>query len=118
MAPNWAVAPAPMVAASAMPAITGATTRTLRNADKKPVTGPDGFYTPDKLVLYTAMAQGTGWGKDIPEMLRNGDWNYAVFTPDKQQRPGVNQAECLGCHKPLDKESYLFTLKQLAAARR
>ncbi len=37
MAPNWAVAPAPMVAASAMPAITGATTRTFRNADRKPV---------------------------------------------------------------------------------
>ena len=37
MAPNWAVAPAPMVAASAIPAITGATTRTFRNADRKPV---------------------------------------------------------------------------------
>ncbi len=37
MAPSCAVAPAPMVAASAMPAITGATTRTLRKADRKPV---------------------------------------------------------------------------------
>ena len=27
--------------------------------------------------------------------------------------PGVNQAECLACHKPLDKVSYTFTLKQL-----
>ena len=37
MAPSCAVVPAPMVAASAMPAITGATMRTLRNADRKPV---------------------------------------------------------------------------------
>ena len=37
MAPNWAVVPAPMVAANAMPAMTGATIRTLRNADRKPV---------------------------------------------------------------------------------
>ena len=37
MAPSSAVAPAPMVAASAMPAITGATTRTFRNADRNPV---------------------------------------------------------------------------------
>ena len=59
----------------------------------------------------TAMARGAGWGKDIPEMLRNEDWNYAVFTTDKQHRPGVNQAECLACHKPLDKVSYTFTLK-------
>jgi hypothetical protein len=28
----------------------------------------------------------------------------------------VNQAECLGCHKPLDKVSYTFTLKELSQA--
>jgi cytochrome c553 len=87
------------------------------DAEQKPVTGADGFYQPDKLLLYTAMARDAGWGKDIPEMLRNEDWNYAVFTLDKKHRPGVNQAECLACHKPLDKVSYLFTLKELAAAK-
>jgi hypothetical protein len=87
------------------------------DADKKPVTGGDGFYVADKLVAYTAMATGAGWGKDIPEMLRNGDWNYAVFTTDKQHKPGVNQAECLACHKPLDKVSYTFTLKELSQAK-
>jgi cytochrome c553 len=87
------------------------------DADGKPVMGSDGFYVADKLLLYTSMASGAGWGKDIPEMLRNGDWNYAVFTTDKQHKPGVNQAECLACHKPLDNTSYTFTLKQLAEAR-
>ncbi len=84
---------------------------------KAPLTGADGFYVPEELLFYTAMATGAGWGKDIPEMLRNADWNYAVFTTDKQHRPGVNQAECLACHKPLDSTSYLFTLKQLSAAK-
>jgi cytochrome c553 len=61
----------------------------------KPVTGGDGFFVADKLLLYTAMARDAGWGKDIPEMLRNDDnWNYAIFTADKQHRPDVNQAEC------------------------
>jgi cytochrome c553 len=87
------------------------------DADKQPVTGSDGFYAPDQLTAYTAMARDAGWGKDIPEMLRNDEWNYAVFTPAKQQRPGVNQAECLACHKPLDKVSYTFTLDQLKAAK-
>ena len=86
-------------------------------ADGKPVTGTDGNFAPEKLVAYTAMAREAGWGNDIPEMLRNENWNYAVFTADKQHRPGINQAECLGCHKPLDKVSYTFTLKQLAAAK-
>lgn len=86
-------------------------------SDKKPVTGGDGFFVAEKLLFYTAMASGPGWGKDVPDMLRNGNWNYAVFTLDKQHRPGVNQAECFGCHKPLDSASYVFTLKQIAAAK-
>jgi cytochrome c553 len=87
------------------------------DAEGKPVTGPDGFYVPDKLLFYTAMARDADWGKEFPDMLRNEDWNYAVFTLDKKYRPGVNHAECLACHKPLDKASYTFTLKELAAAK-
>jgi cytochrome c553 len=90
---------------------------TKHDADKKPLMGDDGFFVPDQLVAYTAMEREAGWGKDIPEMLRNEDWNYAVFTTAKQHRPGVNQAECFACHKPLDKVSYTFTLKQLAEAK-
>lgn len=86
-------------------------------ADQKPVTGADGFYEPAKLIFFTGMARNAGWGKDIPDMLRNEDWNYAVFTTDKKHRPGTNQALCLACHKPLDNVSYTFTLKELAAAK-
>jgi cytochrome c553 len=84
---------------------------------KNPIKGADGFFVADKQVAYTAMSRDAGWGKDIPDMLRNEDWNYAVFTLDKKHRAGVNQAECLACHKPLDKVSYTFTLKELAAAK-
>jgi cytochrome c553 len=87
------------------------------DAEQKPMIGGDGFFVADKLLSYGAMARGAGWGKDIPEMLRNGDWNYAVFTLDKQHRPGVNQAECLACHKPRESVSYTFTLKELAEAK-
>jgi len=86
------------------------------DADKKPVMGGDGFFVPDQLTGYTAMEREAGWGKDIPDMLRNEEWNYAVFTSAKELRPGTNQAVCLACHKPLDKASYTFTLKELTAA--
>jgi cytochrome c553 len=89
---------------------------TRLDAQMKPVTGADGFFAADQLVAYTAMARESGWGKEFPDMLRNENWNYAVFTTEKKHRPGVNQAECLACHKPLDKASYTFTLKQLAEA--
>ncbi len=80
-----------------------------------PVKGPDGHYVPDKLTGYTAMEREAGWGAQIPELLRNENWNYAVFTTAKQYRAGVNQAECLACHKPLSNVSYTFTLEQLKA---
>jgi hypothetical protein len=87
------------------------------DANKMPVTGADGFYEADKLVAYTAMQRDAGWGAEFPAELRNEDWNYAVYSAEKKARP-VNQAECLGCHKPLDKVSYTFTLKELSAAKR
>jgi cytochrome c553 len=87
------------------------------DADKKPVVGADGFYQPDQLLFYTAMARDAGWGAAIPEMLRNEDWNYAAFTTAKQLRP-ANQAECLACHKPLTATSFTFTINELTAAAR
>jgi cytochrome c553 len=87
------------------------------DAGGNPVKGGDGYFEAEKPLFYTAMGTGAGWGNDIPAPLRNGNWNYAVFTLDKKPRPGVNQAECLACHKPLDNVSYTFTLKELAGAK-
>jgi cytochrome c553 len=88
------------------------------DADKKPVVGADGHFVPDQLVGYTAMEREAGWGAAVPELLRNENWNYAAFSPAKQARTTVNQAECLACHKPLDKTSYVFTLAPLTTAAR
>jgi cytochrome c553 len=86
------------------------------DADKKPLLGADGYYVADRLVGYTVMGTGAGWGKDFPEMLRNADWNYAAFASDMKIRTGANQADCLACHKPLDKTNYLFSNDALIAA--
>jgi cytochrome c553 len=84
--------------------------------DDKPIVGADGFFAAEHLMAYSVMARGAGWGADIPEMLRNENWNYAVFTPEGKART-INQAECLACHKPHDKASFLFTLKELSRAK-
>ena len=85
---------------------------------ENPVKGSDGFFTPDKIAGYATMEKEAGWGAEIPEMLRNDDWNYAPFTADKVQRSGFNQAVCLACHKPLPKDNHLFTMSQLRDAAR
>jgi len=83
------------------------------DADRKPVTGSDGFYVADRFVAFAVMGSGAGWGDAFPELLRNGDWNYAAFSPDMKPR-AINQAECLACHKPLDKTSFVFSLEPMA----
>jgi cytochrome c553 len=90
--------------------------------NKKPIKDSDGFFVPDKLLGYSAMARDAGWGSNIPALLRNDDWNYAIFAADQKPRSNINHAECFACHKavdnpPVGKSSYLFTLKHLAVKR-
>jgi len=87
-------------------------------ADQKPQRGADGRLVADQVLSYSAMAREPGWGKDFPALLRNEDWNYALFNGKREARANVNQAVCLACHKPQDKTSYLFTLAALQAAAR
>lgn len=83
------------------------------DAEGKPVAGADGRFLADKLAAYTAMEKRAGWGKAVPEILRNGDWSYAVFTAEKIHKPDVNQATCLACHKPEADKDYVFSLTAL-----
>jgi cytochrome c553 len=85
------------------------------DADKKPVVEKDGSWAIDKIVSYSGMEARAGWGSSVPELLRNANWNYGVFTADKAPRPGVNQAICRACHKPQAAVDYVFTFNELRA---
>ncbi len=88
------------------------------DAGGEPVVGADGFFVPEMLSFYTAMETQAGWGDAIPDLYRNGDWNYAVFAKDGTLKQDVNQAKCFACHKPLAADSYLFSLADLEAKAR
>lgn len=83
------------------------------DAAGEPVKGEDGHFVKADLAAYTAMEKAAGWGEEVPEILRNDDWRYAVFTPEGEHRAGVNEAQCLACHKPLADADYAFTLETL-----
>jgi cytochrome c553 len=65
---------------------------------------------------YAGMESRGEWGKDIPLLLRNGDWDYALFAADGKRHDELNEAQCLACHKPKESDSYVFTMKQLREA--
>jgi len=88
---------------------------TKLDANKKPVADKDGSWAVDKIMGYEGMEARAGWGKDIPELLRNANWNYGIFTADKALRTEVNQAVCLACHKPTAATSFVFGLKKIQA---
>ena len=62
---------------------------------------------------FTAMEKQDGWGDAVPEILRNSDWRYAVFSVAGEHRPGLNEGPCLACHQPLADSDYTFTYETL-----
>jgi cytochrome c553 len=62
---------------------------------------------------YAAMASQAGWGDAVPALLRNGNWDYALFDAGHVRNDGLNQAQCLACHRPKEADSFVFTLAAL-----
>ena len=52
-----------------------------QGADGQPLRDGAGRLVPDRVVATTAMARQAGWGDDIPALLRNENWQYAVSAP-------------------------------------
>jgi cytochrome c553 len=65
---------------------------------------------------YAAMESRAGFGDGIPEVLKNGDWTYALFDGKKEVRE-FNYAKCLACHTPKASTSYVFGLAEIAATK-
>jgi Cytochrome P460 len=77
---------------------------------------PGGRLVAGAVRSYAGMESRFGWGKDVPQALRNGDWHYASFGADRNGVAAMNQSPCLACHRPVAHDSYVFTLKALRQA--
>jgi hypothetical protein len=73
------------------------------------------FIKTNVVVGYTAMEKRTGWGTEYPDNVRNGEWEYQAFRADKTPNPGANLTACFNCHKPLDKQDFVFSYDRLKA---
>lgn len=61
------------------------------------------------------MEKRAGWGTEYPENLRNGEWEYARFTPDGKPHQPADTKPCLECHKPYGGQDFVLTLPELIA---
>jgi len=65
---------------------------------------------------YAGMESRPGWSQAIPALLRNGNWDFAVFDAQRVRNDRLNQAQCLACHRAQAANGHVFTLAELRAA--
>jgi len=86
------------------------------DAQGNPEKDANGRFIKTNIVGYTVMEKRTGWGAEYPETQRNGEWEYQAFRADKTPNTQANLTACFNCHKPLDKQDFVFTYERLKAA--
>jgi hypothetical protein len=78
-----------------------------------PERGPDGRYVRTNIRGYTVMEKRSGWGAGYTPELRNGEWEYQLFKPDKTASTEIKTTVCLECHKPFGHQDYVQGYDQL-----
>jgi len=78
----------------------------------EPVESSLGRRVRGKLAAIAVMEKRQGWGSKFSAEFRNGDWDFAVFSPDgKRLNKDLNS--CRGCHAPLTQSDHLFSYDHL-----
>ena len=67
----------------------------------------------DKLAAIAVMQKEEGWGEKFPEGLRNGDWDFAIFSPKGERLVDKDLNSCRGCHAPVKDTQHLFSLEHM-----
>jgi hypothetical protein len=91
--------------------------RALVDGDGNPTKNAEGRFSKGDVVGYTVMEKRAGWGTEYPEAIRNGEWEYQAFTPAKVVNDKANLTACFQCHKPLDKQDFVFSYDRLKGHR-
>jgi hypothetical protein len=87
-------------------------------ADGSPAKDANGrFIRTDEVAGYAVMEKRTGWGAEYAADVRNGEWEYQAFTPAKAVNEKANLKACFTCHKPLDKQDFVFSFEKMKTAR-
>jgi hypothetical protein len=85
------------------PAVAGADGKPLRDAKGRMQVG-------ERTLALAVMEKRPGWGAEYPATQRNGEWEYASYTPEGVKRAGIDTKPCFACHLPrTGARDYTFT---------
>jgi plastocyanin len=81
-----------------------------------PLKDQNGRFIKKDVIGHTVMEKQAGWGADYPaDWPRNGEWEYAAFTPDgtPNAKANANNKACFTCHLPHAKQDFVISLAKL-----
>lgn len=78
-----------------------------------PARDANGRFRKGELFSYAVMEKRAGWGVEYADDVRNGEWEYQSFTPDRKVNEKANLATCFQCHKPHAGQDYVISLARL-----
>jgi hypothetical protein len=84
----------------------------------QPVKDENGrFIKTSEVAGIAVMEKRMGWGAEYPAEMRNGEWEYRAFKGDGSVNDKADLKPCFTCHKPLDKQDFVFSIDKLKAVR-
>jgi hypothetical protein len=91
--------------------------KAVLDAAGEPDKDANGRFKKGDLIGYGVMEKRTGWGAEYPDDMRNGEWEYQAFKADKTVNDKANLKACFTCHKPLDKQDFVFSFDKMKTAK-
>ncbi|MGE4048509.1 MAG: cytochrome P460 family protein [Acetobacteraceae bacterium] len=74
-------------------------------------------YRSGELFRIVVMEKRTGWGTEYPADIRNGEWEYQSFNPDRSIKQDGQPERCMACHKSQEQQDFVWTISQMKSAR-
>ena len=87
------------------------------DASGNPEKDANGRFIKGDLIGYTVMEKRNGWGTEYGDDIRNGEWEYQAFKADKSVNDKAVLKNCFTCHKPYDKQDFVFSFEAMKNAK-
>ena len=87
------------------------------DASGNPEKDANGRFLKGELIGYTVIEKRDGWGAEYGDDIRNGEWEYQAFKADKSINDKAVLKNCFTCHKPYDKQDFVFSFEAMKNAK-
>lgn len=78
--------------------------------------GANGKLEKDELAKVFVMGKGLGWGQNVPDQFKTGEWVYAAYDPSGKPL-AEDFTKCRACHAPLAQQDFVHRYEEYFRSR-